>query len=71
MIIVTHEIAFAREVATRVVFMEGGVVVEEGKPSEILVHPKEPRTQKFLERVTHPMDIVDGKVAGEDAPALA
>lgn len=71
MIIVTHEIAFAREVATRVVFMEGGVVVEQGKPSEILVHPKEPRTQKFLERVTHPMDIVDGKVAGEAAPTFA
>ena len=71
MVIVTHEIAFAREVATRVVFMEGGVVVEEGKPSEILVNPKEPRTQKFLERVTHPMDIVDGKVAGEAAPTFA
>ena len=39
--------------------MEGGVVVEEGKPSEILVHPKEARTQKFLERVTHPMEIAD------------
>ena len=56
---------------TRVVFMEGGVVVEEGKPSEILVNPKEPRTQKFLERVTHPMDIVDGKVAGEASPTFA
>ncbi|MGN0072160.1 MAG: amino acid ABC transporter ATP-binding protein [Atopobiaceae bacterium] len=57
MVIVTHEIAFAREVATRVIFMEGGNIVEEGKPSEILVHPKEARTQKFLERVTHPMGI--------------
>lgn len=63
MVIVTHEIAFAREVATRVVFMEGGVVVEEGKPSEILVHPKEARTQKFLERVTNPMEIADEEVA--------
>ena len=62
MVIVTHEIAFAREVATRVVFMEGGKVVEEGKPSEILVHPKEPRTQKFLERITHPMEIADAEV---------
>lgn len=52
MIVVTHEIAFAREVASRVIFMEGGVVVEQGKPSEILVHPKEQRTQQFLARIT-------------------
>ncbi len=64
MVIVTHEIAFAREVATRVVFMEGGVIVEEGAPSEILVHPREPRTQKFLERITNPMEIVDAPAAG-------
>lgn len=63
MVIVTHEIAFAREVATRVVFMEGGVVVEEGRPSEILVHPREERTKKFLERVTNPMEIADEEVA--------
>lgn len=62
MVIVTHEIAFAREVATRVVFMEGGLVVEEGAPSEILVHPKEARTQKFLERITNPMEIADEEV---------
>ncbi len=54
MIVVTHEIAFAREVASRVVFMEGGVVVEEGIPEEILVNPKEPRTQQFLKRITNP-----------------
>lgn len=54
MIVVTHEIAFAREVASRVIFMEGGVVVEEGKPSEILVNPKEERTQQFLRRITNP-----------------
>ncbi len=54
MIVVTHEIAFAKEVASRVVFMEGGVVVEEGKPEEILVAPKEPRTQQFLRRITNP-----------------
>lgn len=54
MIVVTHEIAFAREVASRVIFMEGGVVVEQGKPSEILVHPKEQRTQQFLARITEP-----------------
>ena len=54
MIVVTHEIAFAREVASRVVFMEGGVVVEEGKPEEILVAPKHPSTQRFLKRITNP-----------------
>lgn len=52
MIVVTHEIAFAKEVANRVVFMEGGVVVEQGAPEEILVHPKEARTQQFLSRIT-------------------
>lgn len=54
MIVVTHEIAFAREVASRVIFMEGGVVVEQGKPSEILVHPREARTKQFLARITEP-----------------
>ncbi len=54
MIVVTHEIAFAREVASRVVFMEGGVVVEEGKSEEILVAPKHPSTQRFLKRITNP-----------------
>ena len=42
--------------------MEGGLVVEEGAPSEILVHPKEARTQKFLERITNPMEIADEEV---------
>lgn len=51
MIVVTHEIAFAKEVATRVVFMEGGNIVEQGPPSEILVDPKEPRTRQFLKRI--------------------
>lgn len=54
MIVVTHEIAFAREVASRVIFMEGGRVVEEGAPSEILVHPREERTKRFLARITNP-----------------
>lgn len=51
MIVVTHEIAFAREVATRVIFMEGGVVVEDGSPDEVINHPKESRTQEFLKRI--------------------
>jgi len=48
MIVVTHEIGFAREVADRVVFMDGGVIVEEGPPAEVLESPREERTQKFL-----------------------
>jgi L-cystine transport system ATP-binding protein len=51
MIVVTHEISFAKEVASRVIFMEGGNIVEEGVPSEILVNPREPRTQQFLKRI--------------------
>ena len=51
MIVVTHEIGFAREVADRVVFMDGGHIIEEGAPSEILVSPKEERTKAFLARV--------------------
>ena len=51
MIVVTHEIGFAREVADRVIFMDGGYIVEEGHPSEVLVNPKEERTRTFLKRV--------------------
>lgn len=50
MIIVTHEIAFAKEIADQVVFMEGGNVVERGTAEEVLVHPKEERTKQFLNR---------------------
>lgn len=51
MVVVTHEIGFAREVADHVVFMDGGVIVEQGHPSEVLVNPKEERTHAFLKRV--------------------
>ncbi|PZG09495.1 amino acid ABC transporter ATP-binding protein [Nonomuraea aridisoli] len=51
MIVVTHEIGFAREVADRVVFMDGGVVVESGTPADVLDNPSSPRTQAFLSRV--------------------
>ena len=50
MIIVTHEIPFSRDVADWVVFMADGVVVEQGKPEDILVHPQQKRTQDFLKR---------------------
>jgi polar amino acid transport system ATP-binding protein len=51
MLVATHEMGFAREVADTVMFMDGGVVVEQGKPADVLGSPKEPRTQKFLEKV--------------------
>ena len=51
MIIVTHEIGFAREIADSVVFMDEGVVVESGSPNEILENPQNPRTQAFLSKV--------------------
>ena len=51
MVVVTHEIGFAREVADHVVFMDGGGIVEQGHPSEVLVNPKEERTRAFLKRV--------------------
>jgi polar amino acid transport system ATP-binding protein len=51
MIVVTHEMAFARDVADRVVFMDGGVVVEQGPPREVINNPKEERTKSFLRRV--------------------
>lgn len=51
MVVVTHEIGFAREVADRVIFMEGGYIVEEGTPDEIFNHAKEARTIDFLSKV--------------------
>lgn len=51
MVVVTHEIGFAREVANRIVFMDGGYIVEQGTPDEVLKHPKEARTIDFLNKV--------------------
>lgn len=51
MIIVTHEMSFAQDVASKVVFIDGGLVVEQGSPKEIFISPKEERTKKFLERI--------------------
>ena len=48
MIIVTHEMAFARDVADRILFMDGGVVVEEGPARQVIDHPREERTRRFL-----------------------
>ena len=51
MVVVTHEMGFAREVATRVLFMEGGVIAEQAPPEEFFTNPKNPRTQEFLSKV--------------------
>jgi polar amino acid transport system ATP-binding protein len=51
MIVVTHEMGFAREVADRVIFMDGGYIVEEGSPSELFDSPKHERTQAFLSKI--------------------
>ena len=48
MVIVTHEMEFARAVSDRVIFMDGGVIVEQGDPNEVLVNPKQERTKQFL-----------------------
>lgn len=51
MIIVTHEMGFAREVGTRLLFVDGGYIVEQGKPREVFEHPKEERTRAFLSKI--------------------
>jgi polar amino acid transport system ATP-binding protein len=51
LIVVTHEIGFAREAADRVVFMDGGRIVEQGTPEEVLDRPRHPRTREFLSKV--------------------
>ncbi|OPX64281.1 MULTISPECIES: amino acid ABC transporter ATP-binding protein [unclassified Methanoregula] len=52
MLVVTHEMGFARSVATEVVFMEGGQIVEQGPPSEIMKNPKHPRTREFIGKIS-------------------
>ena len=58
MIVVTHEMSFAQDVANHVIFMEGGVIVEEGPPAEIFSSPKEERTRQFLKRIIPESDYV-------------
>ncbi|MCO1656906.1 amino acid ABC transporter ATP-binding protein [Pseudonocardia sp. S2-4] len=54
MLVVTHEIQFAREVADRVLFIDGGVIVEQGRPEAVITDPQQERTRNFLARVLHP-----------------
>ena len=54
MVIVTHEMQFAREIATHVIFMEDGIIVEEGDPEKVFSKPEKERTRQFLSRVLTP-----------------
>ncbi|MFD9206090.1 amino acid ABC transporter ATP-binding protein [Streptomyces sioyaensis] len=70
MLVVTHEMSFAREVADRVVFMDGGVIVEEGTPEQVVGNPQHERTRTFLARVLDPAaaevgEVVDSGAAGK------
>ena len=52
-VIVTHEMGFAREVSDRVFFMDGGIIAEQGSPSELFGNPQNPRTKEFLSKVLY------------------
>ncbi|GAB7036461.1 amino acid ABC transporter ATP-binding protein [Catenuloplanes niger JCM 9533] len=67
MLVVTHEMAFAREVASRVVFMDGGVVVEQGPPAEVFGNPREERTKTFLHRVLEPTRVSETEIGAHKA----
>ncbi|MEU8821661.1 amino acid ABC transporter ATP-binding protein [Actinoplanes sp. NPDC048796] len=62
MLVVTHEMAFAREVASRVVFMDAGVIVEQGPPAEVFNKPREARTREFLHRVLEPTRVSETEI---------
>jgi polar amino acid transport system ATP-binding protein len=67
MMVVTHEMSFARDVSDRTIFMDGGVIVEEGPSQDLITAPKERRTQIFLKRVLDPTHIEDSEL-GETEP---
>ena len=56
MVVVTHELSFARQAADEVLFMDGGVIVERGAPADIFTNPREERTRRFLDRILRPLD---------------
>ncbi|QLH75699.1 MAG: amino acid ABC transporter ATP-binding protein [Methanomassiliicoccales archaeon] len=70
MVVVTHEMGFAREIADRVVFMDNGIIAEEGPPEEIFVNPKNERTKVFLRRVLKEIDELDPLKPKYDAPVI-
>ena len=75
MMVVTHEMSFARDVADRVVFMDGGFIVEEGAPEDVIGNPQHERTKSFLRRVLNPTDVPLGEtfpapLAAEPEPVI-
>lgn len=68
MLVVTHEMAFARDVADVVAFMDGGVIVEQGPAAEVIEHPRNARTREFLKRVLHPTEVGMAEVVAEGGP---
>ena len=61
MIVVTHEMSFAREIADRVVFMDGGEILEQADPESFFTHPAHPRAQRFLQKVLFPLQVAAGR----------
>ncbi|MEU6035900.1 amino acid ABC transporter ATP-binding protein [Actinomadura sp. NPDC047616] len=68
MLVVTHEMAFARDVADHVVFMDGGVIVEQGPPEQVIGDPQHERTKRFLRRVLDPTHVDVGEAADLEGP---
>jgi polar amino acid transport system ATP-binding protein len=70
MVVVTHEMDFAREVGDRVLFLHGGQIIEEGKPEALFVHPQHERTRAFLHRTMHRLSHRERRASrtGNDAP---
>jgi polar amino acid transport system ATP-binding protein len=66
MLVVTHEMQFAREVADKVLFMDAGIVVEEGPPEQVIGNPREERTRTFLSRVLNPVHVGEAERPGEN-----
>ncbi|MBA3348102.1 MAG: amino acid ABC transporter ATP-binding protein [Actinobacteria bacterium] len=69
MLVVTHEMQFAREVGDRLVFVDGGRIVEEGRPKDVLDHPREERTRQFLRRTLQLADSLDALEINEEGVA--
>jgi ABC-type polar amino acid transport system ATPase subunit len=63
MVVVTHEMEFAKNVANRVLFMENGVVVEQGPAAEVLTHPQQEATKRFLRRILHNEEDIEAELA--------
>ena len=68
MVVVTHEMGFAREMADKVIFMDQGVIAEQGTPEEIFVNPQNPRTKMFLRRILKEVGAMDPGIPTDFLP---